>query len=329
MHVVNLGLPQIQWVDWDRLAEITYQEKEADSKRQHKFKDMGTTGGQCTTRVGSCVGVAKPGKKPGSTDPSIVQAMVALSDFTRSAEFKWPVGLCPFSCDDRNDPRNKFARRINRDCFIPARRIGLTNLEYPCGYHHSDELNSQLLHYECIPTFNKIVYLHGERFRCALIGYSRRSVDEYLLRAVIHGTYIDFVCSEYELFEDKRKLIYSILFTSGVPVQGCIPLFPVQKNPCNMDPWGHYSSLLESTLQLDRKFKLNLLEKMSLLRAMAVTPNSSYLYVSATAALLQQDDLDPEHREDFRFGLLVANLMIDIHCSLIGQKRRLPPRRFN
>lgn len=154
-------------------------------------------------------------------------------------------------------------------------------------------------------------------------------MDKYLVRADVHGTCIDFVCSKYELFKDKRKHISSILFTSGVPVQGCIPLVPVQKNPCNMDPWGHYSSVPESTLQLDRKFKLNLPERMSLLRAMTVTPNSSYLYVSATTALLQQDDLDPEHREDFRFGLLVANLMIYIHRSLIGQKLRLPPRQFN
>jgi hypothetical protein len=42
-----------------------YQETVGDKKRQHKFKDIGTTtGGQCTTRTGSSVGVAKLGKKP-------------------------------------------------------------------------------------------------------------------------------------------------------------------------------------------------------------------------------------------------------------------------
>jgi hypothetical protein len=330
LHVVNSGLPQIQSVDWERLAEIAYLENAAaDKKRQHKFKDIGTTGGQCTTRVNSSAGVAKPGKKPGSSDPSIVEAMVALSDYTRAAKFEWiPDGLRPFNCDDRNDPRNKFARRIHNDCCIPAGRIGLTNVENPCGYH-CDELNSQLLQYECVPTFNKIVYLHGERFRCALIGYSRRSVDEYLVRADVHGTYVEFVCSEYDLFEDQRKHVSSDLFSSSVPVKGCIPQFPVEQNPCNMDPWGHYSSVIESTLQLERKFKLNLPERMSLLRAMAVTPNSTYLYVAAATALLEQEDIDPQHREDFRFGMLVATMMVDIHRSLIDQTRSLPPRRFN
>ena len=330
LHVVNSGLAQIQAVDWEQLAEIAYQENAADEKRQHKFKDIGTTGGQCTTRVHSSVGVAKPGKKPGSSAPSIVEAMVALSDYTKNAKFEWmPDGLRPFNYDDRNDPRNKFARRIHNDCCIPAGRIGLTNVENPCGYH-CDELNSQLLQYECVPTFNKIVYLHGERFRCALIGYSRRSVDEYLVRADVHGRYVDFVCSEYELFDDKRKHISSDLFSLSLPVKGCIPKFPVEHSPCNMDPWGHYSSVIESTLQLERKFKLNLPERMSLLRAMAVTPNSTYLFVAAATALLEQeDDIDPQHREDFRFGLLVANLMVDIHRSLINQKRSLPPRRFN
>ena len=86
-----------------------------------------------------------------------------------------------------------------------------------------------------------------------------------------------------------------------------------------MDPWGHYSSVIESTLQLERKFKLNLPERTSLLRAMAVTPNSTYLYVAAATALLEQDDIDPQHREDFQFGMLVANMMVDIHRSLIDQ----------
>jgi hypothetical protein len=61
---------------------------------------------------------------------------------------------------------------------------------------------------------------------------------------------------------------------------------------------------------------------------MAVTPNSTYLYVAAATALLQQEELNPRHREDFRFGLLLANLMTNIHKSLIAQNKKMPPRRF-
>jgi hypothetical protein len=168
--VVNSGSLLLDSVDWDKLALTAYKETVGDKKRQHKYKDIGTTCGQCTTRTGSSIGVSKPGKKPGSTDPSIVEAMVALSEFTRQAKFKWlPAGVRPFNCDDKDDPRNKFARRIHEDCCIPAARVGLTNLENPCGFH-CDEHNSQILQYELVPTFSKFVVLYGVTYRCALIG---------------------------------------------------------------------------------------------------------------------------------------------------------------
>ncbi len=81
--------------------------------------------------------------------------------------------------------------------------------------------------------------------------YSQRSVDKYLVRADVHGTYIDFVADEYDKFEDDRKVLSSALFSAGILVIECIPRFPVLKNPCHLDPWGHYSSVIESTLLLD------------------------------------------------------------------------------
>jgi hypothetical protein len=119
MHVVNSDLELLQSIDWDKLEELAYQETVGDKKRQHNFKDVGTTGGQCPTCTGSSVGVAKPGKKPGSTDPCIVQAMMVLSHLIRQAKPH------PFNCDDQNNPRNKFARRIDKGCCMqPGRSCG-------------------------------------------------------------------------------------------------------------------------------------------------------------------------------------------------------------
>jgi hypothetical protein len=190
-------------------------------------------------------------------------------------------------------------------------------------------MNSALLQYEMVPTLAMIVTIDGIRYRCAIIGYSRRSVDEYLVRAGVHANYVDFVCDEYNAFEEERKTLSPSLFSNGVPVSQCVPRFSVLKNPCNLDPWGHYSSVIEATLQLDRRFKLNLPERLSLLRAMAVTPNSAYLFVAAATTLLQVPRLNPKHRKNYRFGLLMANLMIDIHRSLEKEGKKLPPRRFN
>ena len=85
------------------------------------------------------------------------------------------------------------------------------------------------------------------------------------------------------MFDDGRKYLSPALFVEGTPIDDSIPKFPVIKNLCNLDPWGHYSSILQSTLLLDRKYKLNLPERLSLLRAMAVTPNSAYLFVAGAA----------------------------------------------
>jgi hypothetical protein len=329
LHVTNIGLPSIAMLDWDYLARKANTQKKGDKKRQHKFRDFGTTSGQCTTRVDSEIGIGKPRKKPGTNDRGVVEAMLALSEYTRAAEFKWlPRGTRPFNCDDPNDPRNEFATRFHKDCIIPAVRVGLTNVDHPCRYH-CDEMNSSLLQYEMVPTLVMIVTIDGIRYRCAIIGYSRRSVDEYLVRAGEHVDYVNFVCEEYNAFEEERKILSPSLFTQGQPVSQCIPRFAVLKNPCNLDPWGHYSSVIEATLQLDLRFKLNLPERLSLLRAMAVTPNSAYLFVAAASTLLQIPRLNPKHRRNYRFGLLVANLMVDIHRTLEKEKRKLPPRRFN
>jgi hypothetical protein len=148
LHVTNLGVPQIQSVDWTALAKVAYESAKNDTKRQHRFKDYGTTGGQCTTRVGSSVGVSKPAKKSGTTDVCIVDAMVALSEYTKSTVFKWlPKGMHAFNSNVPDDPRNQFAKRFHKDCCIPASRVGLTNLENPCSYH-VDEMNSSMLQYE-------------------------------------------------------------------------------------------------------------------------------------------------------------------------------------
>ena len=50
------------------------------------FKDFGTMGGQCTTQVGLNSGVAKPSKKPGTKDICIVDAMLALLEYTKNAQ---------------------------------------------------------------------------------------------------------------------------------------------------------------------------------------------------------------------------------------------------
>jgi hypothetical protein len=54
---------------------------------------------------------------------------------------------------------------------------------------------------------------------------------------------------------------------------------------------------------------------------MVVTPNSAYLYVAATASILQESNINPKHWVDYRFGLLLAHTMLNIHSSLVAERR--------
>jgi hypothetical protein len=81
--VTNSSVPGISKLDWDGVAKLAHKDSKGDKKRQHKYRDFGTTGGQCTTRVGSEVGVSKPSKKLGTNDARIVEVILALSQYTR------------------------------------------------------------------------------------------------------------------------------------------------------------------------------------------------------------------------------------------------------
>jgi hypothetical protein len=48
-------------------------------------------------------------------------------------------------------------------------------------------------------------------------------------------------------------------------------------------------------MHLERKYQLSLPKRLSLLRTMAVTPNSAYLYVAAASSLLQLTHLNDIH----------------------------------
>jgi hypothetical protein len=119
--LVNLGLQDMTAIGWDALARLASKQAKGDKKRQRKFKDFGTSAGQCTTCVESSVGVAKPSFKPGTKDAFIVNAMLALCRYTKKAKLRWiPKGLHPFNCNDPEDSPKKFAQQFHTDCFIPV-----------------------------------------------------------------------------------------------------------------------------------------------------------------------------------------------------------------
>jgi hypothetical protein len=83
LHVVTSGVDGMVAIVWDSLAQLKDKKERGNKDRQHKFKDLGTTTGQCTTHIGSSVGVAKPSYKPGTKE-----SMLALCWYTKNAQFQ-------------------------------------------------------------------------------------------------------------------------------------------------------------------------------------------------------------------------------------------------
>ena len=137
----------------------------------------------------------------------------------------------------------------------------------------------------------------------------------------VHGPYVEFICNEYSKFPEEQKSLSPSLFSNGAVVK-CVPGLRLLQNPCNLDPWGHYSSIIEATLLLDRKFKLRLPEQLSLLRAMGVTPNGAYLYVAAATAFLEVSSINPRHRKAYR---IAPCEYADQRPEMIGERETKPP----
>jgi hypothetical protein len=49
--VTNLGVPGSLNIDWDALLKLAHKEVKGDKKRQHKYKDFGTTGGSALNKL--------------------------------------------------------------------------------------------------------------------------------------------------------------------------------------------------------------------------------------------------------------------------------------
>ncbi len=77
--------------------------------------------------------------------------------------------------------------------------------------------------------------------------------------ADVHGMYVDFICDKYNCFDNERKHLSPALFDLGQHIIDCVPQFAVLKNPCNLDLWGHYSSLIKAMLLLDQKYNLTIM----------------------------------------------------------------------
>jgi hypothetical protein len=88
LHLQNVGVKHNSRIDWDALAGLAMTATTEDSNRQRQYMDFETTASQCTSRVGSTVGVSKPRIKPRTKHPSIVQAMLALCSYTNTAKYR-------------------------------------------------------------------------------------------------------------------------------------------------------------------------------------------------------------------------------------------------
>ena len=328
LTIDNSGVVDQLSLRWNSLGNFAMSSPEKpDLKRQSFYRDFGFTSGKCTSRKDSIMGVAMPRMKPGTTDATIVDTFVTMSEHVKSTKCEW-FGPSESAFGNRRDaPQLKFPRQIHPENIIPALRIAVNDVDAPCQCH-SDRHNPDTLENSIVTSVSKGCVNRGKRKRAVVVVYGRKSIDDLSDRAERHGPYVDYLCEQYNAFPEERKVLDHRYLRSGVPVN-CVAGLNVLKVPCNLDPWGHYGSVTEYALRLQVKYNLSYPELVSVGRALGVTPNTSHHFVAAACCLLQQDTLDRRHRVDYRFGYLLANIMMEIDAKIRRERSPLPPRRYN
>ena len=294
-------------------------------KRQQFHQDYLWCCNMNQSRKGSVNGLALPRFKDfkglSSEDVRLLKKLfVAISKWVQSVDLKWlPQGSKAFTCN--SDRGLLFAESFHSMNALEALCLAATIVvpgvcNKRCGKHR-DLHNSRWKEYEGTPTFSFGVACDGYLFRFSAIGNSRLSIDHVYEKMQEQGPYIQNAWNQYQKLEEHRKsLTQKNIKPNATLVKGPSDV-PCFKQPCNVDPCGHVGTFVEWIVRLNSKFNLSMLERISVVRAIGVLPNSPYVFGLACQALIQKrGTLERRHRLYFNFGYLLAKLITTVRQSL-------------
>ena len=118
-------------INFEQIGTRLLSRKPSHSVRQSFFQDFGICSGQCTSRKGDSLGIAKPSTKPGTTDPHQQELMITCSNVLTA------MGITIFAF--KKERFQSFAGKLAKGNQIEAMRLAITDEFNLCGIHEDQK----------------------------------------------------------------------------------------------------------------------------------------------------------------------------------------------
>lgn len=302
-------------IDFQALGSRLLSRKPKHSVRQSYFEDFGFCSGHSSSRKEQPLGIAKPALKPGTMDKNISELLVTCSDILRA--------LCSTFFAFPEERLQEFASQLGEGNIIEAMRIAITDEDNLCGVHEDGKNDAN---FPAVPVFSEYIWLYGKRYRVSIIMYSQKSIGDFLRRKnTTYGPAISFVLDTfYNIPASRRSILPSSFPNRDSPSIDCqgVPCFDL---PCHMNPFFFVSPVIHFGTMLSLHHSLDYAELVSVFRAWAAMPYTTYYFCSGVTLLLQQRQLPVR-------GLLLGRLLLVLMRKLREQhqasKTKIPGLRF-
>jgi hypothetical protein len=300
-------------IDFDAIGLRLLSNKPKHSVRQSYFEDFGWTSNQCTSRKDDALGIAGPRVKPGTGEAVIKTLLRTCSDILRALNLK----LFDFGVERVR----LFAGKLAANNVVEAMRMAITDGTNLCGIHEDGRNDTN---FPEVPVFSKFIVVGGKRYRVSIIMYSRQSIWTYLNRKNrMDGESVRWVLRIFNGIPHERRFIIADSFPRhGSESSNCHGLAYSQV-PCHMHPSFFVSPVIHFGLMLAFTHSLDLAELVSIFRAWAAMPYTTYFFTSAVVILLQAKVLPCRGLPLGRFLLLLMRKLKEENT-----KQKIPGLRF-
>jgi hypothetical protein len=303
-------------INFHQIGARLLMNKSKESVRQSFYEDYGICSSQCSSRTGDPLGISVPSGKPGNGDDLIKGLLGTCSEILRA------LGCRIFQF--KPDRLRKFAGSLAQGNQIEAMRLALTDEGNLCGVHE-DKRNDK--DFPGVPVFSRFVTLNNKRYRVSIIMYSRQSISDYFKRLKhTYGPAVIFVMDAFSKLPPERRSILPGSFRSRESETFDCHGLAFSGVPCHMNPTFFVSPVIHFGLMITFHHRLDFAELVSIFRAWAAVPYTTYYFCSAVILLLQVKDLPVR-------GLLLGRLLLGLMNKLREDDRvlekRIPGMRFS
>jgi hypothetical protein len=197
-----------------------------------------------------------------------------------------PLGLPIFNYDDQH--LKSFASGLAKGNRIEAICLAITDEKNLCGVHKDQQNDGE---FPSVPVFSKFIVLYGKRYLVSIIMYLCQSISNYMKQKKHTYGHVNFVLDTFSQIPAERRYVLPGSFPKrGSKSMDCHDL-SCSSLHCHMDPSFFVSSVIHFGLMLAFRHSLDFAKLVSVFRAWATMPYTSYYFCSGVILQLQQPQI--------------------------------------